>query len=276
MEQKPVGSFITLPGAIVIGAAIIGVAIMWTKRPLPAPVSVTASSTANVISVAPVTTTDHIFGNPNAPIKLVEYSDPSCPYCKIFNPTMEDIISTYGVSGQVAWIYRHYPLDKADANGNVLHPNAGHEAQALECVASLGGNSKFWAFEKHLYETTPSDKGLSLDQKKLPTLAKDVGVDPVSFNDCLASGKFKSVVDANFLDGVNAGVNGTPTTFIMLDTPAGSYVKNYVNNALLQYKIPTNVLYMSGDNKIIALAGAMPEALVKGLLDAIQTGSATK
>lgn len=232
MDNKP-RTAITLPGAIIIAAALIAIAIIWVKHPVAAPAATgQISQTAQTgqladVNMAPVTAADHILGNPNAPIKIVEYSDPSCPYCKMFNPVMEQIMTQYGPGGKVAWVYRSFPLDKPGTtpNGGILHPNAGHEAQALECAASLGGNDKFWAFEKHLYETTPSvtqDTPNGLDQSTLPKLAKDVGLDPVSFNDCLSSGQFKEKVEAQYTDGLNVGVNGTPYSVII--TPTGSKI----------------------------------------------------
>ncbi len=262
--------FITLPGAIIIAAAIIAIAIIWVNKPAGNPATAAQKKQpAEQIHIAPVTTAEHILGNPNADVKIVEYSDPSCPYCKTFNPVMAKIMDEYGPTGKVAWIYRHYPLDKPDSEGRILHPNAGHEAQALECAASLGGNTKFWAFEKQLYTITPSVTPQSpegLDQKKLPGIAKSAGIDPVAFNECLTSGQFKSKVETQFLDGVNANVTGTPTSFFLLSDTVPAAAVTYITNALLQYRVPANLLYISEDKKIIVMSGAMPEDLIKGLL----------
>ena len=254
MDSNQPRSSITLPGAIIIAAALIAIAIIWVKKPTstpPASAQKSPTEQAGEINMAPVTVADHILGNPNAPIKIVEYSDPSCPYCKMFNPTMEQIISTYGPGGQVAWVYRSFPLDKPGtrSDGGTLHPNAGHEAQAMECAASLGGNTKFWAFEKHLYETTPSvtsDTPNGLDQSTLPQLAKDVGLDPIAFNDCLASGQFKDKVEAQYTDGLNVGVTGTPYNIVI--TPAGSKIPlvGAVSLATLKSTIETLLPEASG------------------------------
>ncbi|MEA2715657.1 MAG: hypothetical protein QOG91_685 [Candidatus Parcubacteria bacterium] len=271
MENPSRSSLITLPGAIIVAAAIIAIALIWVNK--PSPVSNTADQTAAAnqpqINLSPVSAADHILGNPNAPLKIVEYSDPSCPYCKAFNPTMVGIMDQYGPNGKVAWIYRHFPLDKPDANGNVLHPNAGHEAEAMECAASLGGNDKFWAFEKRLYEVTPSvtgDTPAGLDQKKLPEIAAAVGLDQIAFNDCLARGDFKDKIEAQYVSGINAEVSGTPTSFIVLGDSVNQSAQDYVANALLQYRVPPNLLYVSDDHKTIVMSGAMPKALVDGLL----------
>ena len=227
-------NFVTMPGAIIIAAAIIAIAIIWVNKPAGTTPTQSVENAVQPsdqkiadVAMKPVSSADHIFGDPNAPVKIVEYSDTSCPYCKAFDPIMQQVISAYGPSGQVAWVYRYFPLDKPGTrpDGGILHVNSGHEAQAMECAASLGGNDKFWAFEKKLYETTPGVTGETpngLDQKQLPVIAKAVGLDEKAFNTCLDSGKFKSVVEADYLDGLNAGVTGTP--YSILITPSGSKI----------------------------------------------------
>lgn len=212
---------LTLPSAIIIAGVIIAGAIIWSVKPATQAVKQGNSNTQQQVklSISPVTKDDHIFGNPNAKIKIVEYSDPSCPYCKVFHPTMQKIMTEYGASGTVAWIYRSFPLDKPNQNGQILHPNAGHEAQSFECAAGLGGNEKFWAYINKFYETTQSDKGIALDQSKLPEIAKSVGLDVVAFNECLTSGTYKDKVEKQYQMGVNDGVSGTP--FSIITTSSG-------------------------------------------------------
>lgn len=226
MEPTRQGSALTIPSAIIIAATIIAIALIYVLKPASsAPATATAPSGAGEVNMAPVTPADHILGNPDAPIKIVEYSDPSCPFCKVFNPTMVQIMGTYGAGGKVAWIYRDFPLDKPDANGNVLHKNAGTEAQAMECAASLGGNDKFWKYQQEWYQNVPQEAGgrsVADDQKQIMQTAKDIGLDTVSFNECLTSGQFKSKVEKEYLDGLNAGVSGTPYSIII--TPTGSKI----------------------------------------------------
>ena len=61
--------------------------------------------------IRPVTAEDHIKGSIDAPVKIIEYSDFECPFCKRFHVTMNQVIDEYGDSGQVAWVYRQFPLD---------------------------------------------------------------------------------------------------------------------------------------------------------------------
>ncbi|EKD62822.1 MAG: DSBA oxidoreductase, partial [uncultured bacterium] len=77
--------------------------------------------------VPPVTGKDHLRGNKDAQIVMIEYSDFECPFCQRFQATMEQVLAEYG--DQVAWVYRHYPLS--------FHANAQKEAEASECANEL-------------------------------------------------------------------------------------------------------------------------------------------
>ena len=148
--------------------------------------------------------TDHIKGDPNAPITLIEYSDFECPFCKRFHKTMEKITEKYP---QVSWVYRHFPLD-------MHNPGAEKEAEASECVAELGGNEKFWQFADAIYERTRSNgHGFPLDQ--LAPLANEIGIDGAAFQDCYNSGKYQQKVADDIKNGMDSGVTGTPKTFLV-------------------------------------------------------------
>src|SRR3989344_3149438 len=84
------------------------------------------------IEMRPVSSSDHILGNPDADVIIVEYSDTECPFCKQFHSTLRRVIEEYGKEGRVAWVYRHFPIDS-------LHPKARKESEALECANELGG-----------------------------------------------------------------------------------------------------------------------------------------
>ena len=75
---------------------------------------------------------DHIYGNPEAQLSLIEYSDFECPYCKTFHKTVKPVVDTHG--GKVNWVYRHYPL-------GFHNPGAQKEAEASECANELGGGA---------------------------------------------------------------------------------------------------------------------------------------
>jgi protein-disulfide isomerase len=226
METKQ-NSLVTIPGAIIVAGAIVAMAIIWTQKPMAQVARNTQETQPAAVVMATVTNDDHILGNPNAPIKIVEYSDSSCPFCKVFHPTMVKVMSEYGAGGKVAWVYRHFPLDKPGSrqDGGILHPNAGHEAQAMECAATLGGNDAFWKFTNTLYDLTPavtSQTPNGFDQSKLPEIAQSIGLNVVSFNECLTSKRFADKIERQFQDGLSAGVTGTPYSIII--TPSSTKI----------------------------------------------------
>ena len=158
----------------------------------------------NLGAMPPLNDKDHILGNKDANIVLVEYSDFECPFCKSFHPTMQQIKKDYG--DKVAWVYRHYPLP--------FHQNAQKEAEASECAFEQGGNDAFWKFGDKIFErTTSNGNGFALSD--LGPLAAEVGLDQIAFQQCLDSGKYANHVKEDMDGGSKAGIQGTPGTIII-------------------------------------------------------------
>lgn len=80
---------------------------------------------------------DHITGNPNAQVTIIEYSDFECPFCKQFQPVLAQLVK----DGNVRWIYRHYPL----------HQHSFEKLTAAECIAKIKGNDAFWKYGDLLF-----------------------------------------------------------------------------------------------------------------------------
>ena len=148
---------------------------------------------------------DHILGNPDAPLSLIEYSDYECPFCKRFHETAKEIMKAY--DGKINWVYRHFPLP-------FHNPGAEKEAEASECVNELGGNAAFWKYTDAVYERTKSNgNGFPLNQ--LAPLAKELGLDDKKFTECYESGKYAARVKEDLDEGKKIGVTGTPTNIIL-------------------------------------------------------------
>lgn len=161
---------------------------------------------ASIDNIRPVDETDHVLGNPDADVVVVEYSDPECPFCKQFHSTMHQIMDKYGADGKVAWVYRHYPIPQ-------LHSNAPKQAEALECAARIGGNDAFWKYTDQIYKETPSNNGL--DMNRLPEIATEIGLDRVAFEGCLNDGTSADRVAADTQNAVEVGGRGTPTSVLI-------------------------------------------------------------
>ena len=199
---------LAVPIAIVLAGALIAGALYFAMKKSAPAAGAEPDPTAGAVAqnIRGVESDDHIRGNPNAPIVIVEYSDTECPFCKQFHSTLKQIIDTYGASGKVAWIYRHFPLEQ-------LHPKAPREAQALECAAKLGGNEAFWKYTDRIYEITPSNNGL--DDTQLPLIAEYAGINKAAFVKCLDSGTMKERVDTDLKEAAAAGGRGTPHSIVL-------------------------------------------------------------
>jgi len=149
--------------------------------------------------IVQVSDDDHIRGNRDAKVFLIEYSDFECPFCSRFHPTAQQVVDEYG--GDVAWVYRHFPLEQ-------LHPKARPAALVSECIAELGGEDAFWSFSDSIFS----------DQTKLSDLASaaaSVGVSGGSYESCVKSEKYADKVDEQYQGGLAAGITGTPGNVVM-------------------------------------------------------------
>ena len=164
-------------------------------------------------TIRPVDANDHILGSAKARVLVVEYSDTECPFCKTFHSTMLSIMQEYGKDEKVAWVYRHFPISG-------LHSKSLKEAEATECAANLGGNSKFWEYTNKLYEVTPSND--KLDPKELTNIAKQVGLSSVAFDTCLNSSEFTPRVNLDIKNAQELGISGTPSS-VIIDTKTNEY-----------------------------------------------------
>jgi len=215
-----------IPVAIVLAAALIAGAIVYTGAQKGNPIQGGTGTTNNQVTaeveVAPVTEKDHILGNPNAPIMVIEYSDYDCPFCRIFHDTMTKIMAEYGKDGKVAWVYRHFPLES-------LHPNAKKISEAAYCVTELGGNDAFWKFTNALNDSrkiTYAPNGAiqnvdPTDMARLGEFATAGGVDKGSFETCLNSGKYTEQVATDVTTAMKTGAKGTPYSFLVVGDQKG-------------------------------------------------------
>jgi protein-disulfide isomerase len=202
---------LAVPIAIVIAGILVAGAVVLTNKQ-SAPTQQAAPTTVQPGQPAQkevpketyvIAKDDHILGNPNASVRIIEYSDFECPFCKRFHPTVKQIMEEYGKSGEVALVYRHFPLDS-------IHPQARPLAIASECAYEQGGDTAFWKAHNAIMEQT-----VAFNLKDLSSLAKVSGVDASKLQTCVDSAKYNARVDRDFTSGVNAGVSGTPFSFVV-------------------------------------------------------------
>jgi len=213
MSEKVSISQFAIPIAIVVAGGLIAAALFLGGRSVPAERA--EEPQASLDAVREVTDKDHIMGDPNAKVVVVEYSDFECPFCKSFHQTMNRIMDEYGDSGTVAWVYRHFPLDS-------IHTKARIEAVASECAAEQGGNTAFWAFTNRFFEVTPSNDQTDI-QNVIPAIADEIGLEKEAFLTCLESGRYDEHVQEDLDNAIATGGRGTPWSVVLL--PDGKKVQ---------------------------------------------------
>lgn len=150
-------------------------------------------------AVPPVTKDDHIRGDADADVTLIEYSDFECPFCSRFHPTMVQLMNDPDLKGKISWVFRHYPLS--------FHQQAGPAANASECASEQG---KFWEYADKLFENQAS-----LSDAFYGQLAGELKLNKSKFDSCFSSKKYQSRITADQTGGSAAGVTGTPGTIII-------------------------------------------------------------
>jgi len=214
----------TIPTAIVCGGIIIALAVYMSMPRSSAP------SVGSPSLVRPVSASDHILGNPAAPVVIVEYADFDCTYCKGFNDTLHQIVASEGTGGEVALVFREFPLIE-------IHPNAFSHARAAECAAAVAGNDAFWKFADLLFANQP------VDPSSYGTLAAQAGISGNDFATCFASASttLGARINADRENALQVGAQGTPYSLILVNGKApvvmdGAYsydaVKQLVDQAL--------------------------------------------
>lgn len=188
-----------VPAAIIFAGLLLALAIFYVRGGAsPAP-------EGDVSFVRPVSPDEHVLGNPDARVKVIVYSDIDCTYCKQFQATMLQILAEDAASGNVAMVYRHFPLID-------IHPYAAEHAEAAECVAEQGGNSALFQFIERVHQAAP--EGIEFNPSGYPDLVSGMGLSLSAFESCRASDRMVGAVAADFDNAIETGASGAP--FIVL------------------------------------------------------------
>lgn len=191
-------------GLITVGAILLVFAVVWPQiKPV-----------AEVVAVDPGThpnANDNSMGDPNAPIKIEEFSDFQCPFCERFHQETEPLLRQYYIdTGKVQFVYR--------SMGNWVSQNIGGartESQDSALAAYCAGDqNKFWEMHAHLFANVLGEDAGSFTDKRLAAIAEKAGLNMDEFNSCYGSGKYEDRVQQDLKDGQAANVNGTPAFLI--------------------------------------------------------------
>ena len=165
---------------------------------------------------------DLLTGNAKSNILIVEYSDTECPFCAQVYPAIEKIKQDY--AGKIGFVYRYFPLVE-------IHPHAFEEARAVYCVGKELGAKKREDYLNEIFTYKLSKRTMVFPEGGKEDLAKNVGVNVQEFNACMKSDESSNAINASRADGIAAGVDGTPATFVLLKKRNGYEVVSRISGA---------------------------------------------
>ena len=142
-----------------------------------------------------------VWGDPNASITMVEFSDFECPVCRSLHDVLQGLLANYP---QVRLVFKDFPLEQ--------HPWARSAAIAGRCAYNQDPKA-FWRFYDLIYNNqdiiSPENS-----YSKFNDYASQIGLNPDVVKACLASPEAAAVVEASHANGLALQVSSTPTIFI--------------------------------------------------------------
>ena len=161
----------------------------------------TAMSVGDLMKVD--TKTEHIMGEADAPVTIIEYSSMTCPHCANHHKnTMPALKEKYVKTGKVRYVVREFPLDRV--------------ALAAAALARCAGPEKYFPFITAMYKQQDQwARGSGSPVPRLFKMAKQAGFTKETFNACMRNKEITDHIEKTALKGrTKYGVNATPTLFV--------------------------------------------------------------
>lgn len=143
------------------------------------------------------------YGDENAPVTIVEFTDYECPFCKKYvDDTMGSIISDYIDTGKVRYMFRDLPLG--------FHANAISAAMSARCANDQG---QFLGMHELIF-AGQEEWSLGKADEIFKGYASELGLEEDVFNDCLDGENYADAIEADSQLAAKYGANGTPSFFV--------------------------------------------------------------
>lgn len=189
----------------------------------------------------PVSAEDPQLGRADAPVTIVEFSDFQCPFCARVNPTLQELLQSYGPE-RLRLVWKHNPLP--------FHRQARPAHVAAAAVFELAGSAAFWRFHESAFANQQQ-----LTDEHFEAWAQQAGVDVQRFRARLSSAGAK--VDADMALAQRVGANGTPNFFI--------------NGVSLKGAQPVDAFKAIIDRELAEIAALTQQGAIKGDLYTLRT-----
>lgn len=178
----------------IVVAGLIGLFFVFNKSE-PAPQS-------NLTSPTEVVPEDHIRGNPNAAVTIIEYGDFQCPACKATYPMLKTLEEE--MASNVRIVFRHLPLAS-------IHQHAFAAARAAEAAAAQG---KFWEMHDLLYERQEQWSSQANAAAIFKTYAEELALDIAAYEEAVSAKATTDKINSAVSFAFEHQLTSTPTLYL--------------------------------------------------------------
>lgn len=152
-----------------------------------------------------------VMGSKSASFTIYEFGDFQCPTCDYWFKTQEpSVVQNLVDPGKAKLVWRDFIIYDSDSR------------LAASAAYAAGEQGKFWQFHDLLYSNQGQVNSGWVTQQLMLSYAGQLGLNLTEFTQSMNSGQYNSLIDSNFQSGLAAGVQGTPTFFVV--GPTGQYV----------------------------------------------------
>jgi protein-disulfide isomerase len=202
-RQKGTGG----PSRTLIVVGIVGLALAFVGVLIASSGQNPFAPAATVVPITPFPRPEanqNATGDPNAPVKMDEYSDFQCPACLSFSKETErSIVEQYVATNKVYFVYH--------TMGEWIGPESAAAAEAAYCAGDQG---RFWDYHDILFDNWTGENVGAFNSQRLLAFGEALGLKMDEFRACLDNHKYASRVAQDKVEGEKLGVTATPTFFI--------------------------------------------------------------
>ena len=142
---------------------------------------------------------EHVYGNKDSKVVLVEYADYQCAGCASMSKRIKALSEEY--KDQIAFVFRNFTLD--------IHPNALSAAAAVESANIQG---KFWEMNELIFENQVDWANANISERNelYMSYARELGLDEDKFKEGMKSPNVRKKIEFDKATARKAGLTQTP------------------------------------------------------------------
>ncbi len=196
--------------ALVIGGAVIVISIAARSGDEDGGSGVeptAAAATRHLCASGSLPVDGRKCGPDSAPIKMVEFSDYQCPFCKRFVDLTEPELQSEYIQNELVQLEFH---NFAITGGNTP-PDSNESTLAAEAAECANDQGRFWEYHYRLFAEQSGENRGAFVPDRLKQFATDLGLDRGEFDACLDSHKHIGLILQEREEAIQLGVGGTPS-----------------------------------------------------------------